>query len=199
MVASITSLYLGFANISLKFDKFVHFLVFFLMTLLFYYCFETKNSVQLKVATFLVCTVCAGIGLEFVQSILPYRTFDYNDIACNMIGSLCGLLTCDLYARYLTRRRRLMRLEMIKNLGDEAETLAENYNLRMSGNYSDFSASSRNSMSVYDENGTEEGQSDYYSEVEAAQEASDSRGRSGTTSIELKNVAPVALNDMELV
>jgi VanZ family protein len=33
-----------------------------------------------------------GLGLELVQSTLPYRTFSYADMAANALGALVGLL-----------------------------------------------------------------------------------------------------------
>lgn len=201
VIASIISLYLGLANITIKFDKFVHFSVFFLMTLIFYYCFETKNANQLRLMTFIVCTLCGGIGSEFLQSIMPYRTFDYKDIVMNISGSSLGILVSDLYSRYIVRRRRLKRLEIIKSIGDEGETLAENYN-RSSGTYSDFDTSARSSMSGYYD-GTDADDSNTYSDYYADDLENQiegtgiqTRGRRDTTSIELKNIAPISLNDL---
>lgn len=208
---------MGLANITVKFDKFVHYSVFYLMTLIFYHCFDTKNVSQLKLLTFTICTLCGGIGSEFVQSILPYRTFDYKDILMNVLGSLSALATSEVYARYMVRRRRLKRLEIIKSIGDEAETLAETINQsRNSGSYSysydSSTGSNRTSMSgpYYEEDDTNSNNySDYFSEdLESGMggaagsgsgsgSGSAGRGRRNTTSIELKNVAPIALNQLE--
>lgn len=40
-----------------------------------------------------ICTICGGIGSEFMQSILSggKRKFDPRDILCNIVGSLVGI------------------------------------------------------------------------------------------------------------
>lgn len=59
--------------------------------------------------TLMVCTLVGGVGSEFVQSFLPYREFDSNDIICNVAGSLIGLAICAWYHKRLVERRRQAR------------------------------------------------------------------------------------------
>ncbi|KAG5991928.1 hypothetical protein E4U52_003201 [Claviceps spartinae] len=57
--------------------------------------------------TLVVCTLCLGVGSEFVQSVLPNdREFDLYDIVANLVGSLAGLGLCSLYHKRMLERKR---------------------------------------------------------------------------------------------
>lgn len=85
--------YLGFALIHLPHDKVIHFSTFLILTVEFYFLFDTRNKKILRVITFIVCTCGAGIGLEVVQLMVnPIRIFDFFDIISNVCGSCLGLL-----------------------------------------------------------------------------------------------------------
>ena len=82
-------------------DKIAHAFVFGLESWLFvksigyrYVQFPRNIAVDKFVLALLVCTVGAGIGSEFAQSVLSNgrRKFDVLDIACNVCGSLVGIL-----------------------------------------------------------------------------------------------------------
>lgn len=57
--------------------------------------------------TLVVCTLCLGVGSEFVQSFLPNdRDFDLYDIVANIVGSLAGLGLCSWYHKRMLERKR---------------------------------------------------------------------------------------------
>ena len=105
--------YLGFALIHLPHDKLIHFLTFFILTMEFYFIFDTKNKSLkvLRLVTLVVCTFGASIGLEIVQSLInPARVFDVYDILFNVLGSLLGLGLSSGYQTWMVRRARLKRI-----------------------------------------------------------------------------------------
>lgn len=92
------ALYLGFADISLPHDKWIHFGMFFVMSFLFYWILDTKYTWLARNATFVICTVAGGIGSEYAQHFIsPFRTFDYYDILVNVCGSLAAIVVSDVY------------------------------------------------------------------------------------------------------
>jgi hypothetical protein len=107
--------YLGFADIKLVNDKVIHFTVFFLLTALFYWLFDTQSTRTIRNMTFLLCTLGGGIGSEFVQGMLPYRTFDPLDILCNLLGSTLALIISIIYHKKLLEQRRQHRYEQLRN------------------------------------------------------------------------------------
>lgn len=97
ILVSLLALYLGFADISLPHDKFIHFSMFFIMSLLFYWIFDSKYTWTIRNLTFLLCTLIGGIGSEYLQHFIsPFRTFDYFDILVNIFGSIFAILVSDL-------------------------------------------------------------------------------------------------------
>ncbi|KAL1884159.1 hypothetical protein VTK73DRAFT_6828 [Phialemonium thermophilum] len=87
-------------------DKVLHLFTFFLLTVAFYWVVDTNRRRTLNL-TLIVCTVCLGIGSEFLQSLLPNgRNFDVYDIVANLVGSLAGLGLCTWYHKRMLERRR---------------------------------------------------------------------------------------------
>ncbi|KAG6204677.1 hypothetical protein E4U35_003196 [Claviceps purpurea] len=87
-------------------DKVVHLITFFILTIVFYWIVDTNRRRTLNM-TLAVCTLCLGVGSEFVQSILPNdREFDLYDIVANLVGSLAGLGLCSLYHKRMLERKR---------------------------------------------------------------------------------------------
>ena len=90
-------------------DKFLHFVTFFLLTIVFYWIVDTNRRRTLNL-TLTVCTLVLGVGSEFLQSILPNgRNFDLFDIAANVLGSLAGLGLCTWYHQRMLERKRQRR------------------------------------------------------------------------------------------
>ncbi|KAI3401114.1 hypothetical protein diail_260 [Diaporthe ilicicola] len=100
--AGLTSLQLGvYVN-----DKVLHTLTFFLLTVVFYWIVDTNRRRTLHF-TLVVCTLCLGVGSEFLQGFLPNgRDFDFYDIVANLVGSLAGLGLCSMYHKRMLERKR---------------------------------------------------------------------------------------------
>ncbi|KAM0257593.1 hypothetical protein ACHAQJ_004293 [Trichoderma viride] len=87
-------------------DKVLHFVTFFLLTVVFYWIVDTNRRRTLNM-TLVVCTLILGVGSEFVQSFLPNdRDFDLYDIVANIVGSLLGVGICAWYHKRMLERKR---------------------------------------------------------------------------------------------
>lgn len=100
--AGLTSLQVGaYVN-----DKVLHTFTFFLLTVVFYWIVDTNRRRTLHF-TLVVCTLCLGVGSEFLQGFLPNgRDFDFYDIVANLVGSLAGLGLCSMYHKRMLERKR---------------------------------------------------------------------------------------------
>jgi VanZ family protein len=100
--AGLTTLQLGeYVN-----DKVLHYITFFLLTIVFYWVVDTTRRRTLHM-TLVVCTLVLGVGSEFLQSFLPNdRDFDIWDIVANVVGSLAGIGLCSWYHKRMLERRR---------------------------------------------------------------------------------------------
>jgi len=88
-------------------DKVLHFITFFVLTTCFYWILDTSRRRNLNL-TLLVCTGVLGVGSEVLQGFLPNgRTFDFYDIASNIVGSLGGLALSSWYHSRMLERKRL--------------------------------------------------------------------------------------------
>ncbi|KAF4979523.1 hypothetical protein FZEAL_4291 [Fusarium zealandicum] len=111
-------------------DKLLHFVTFFLLTIVFYWVVDTNRRRTLNM-TLVVCTLVLGVGSEFVQSFIDNgREFDMYDIVANVIGSFIGLGICTWYhKRMLERKRQRRRYSVVPGedegdleLGEDHET-----------------------------------------------------------------------------
>jgi VanZ family protein len=84
------------------FDKYVHFIMFFMLTVLFCYPITkwgpgSSTSLFNQIAVYVIVY---GIIMEFVQKhLVPNRSFDVVDILFDSLGSLSGLAAIRLYNR----------------------------------------------------------------------------------------------------
>lgn len=102
--------YLGFALLSLAHDKILHFSAFGILTAEFYFLFEIRKPWRL---TILVMTIGACISLEFVQNLVnPKRTFDYEDILYNTMGSLLAVIICIFAQSFRPGSHRIIDVEL---------------------------------------------------------------------------------------
>ncbi|PKS11212.1 hypothetical protein jhhlp_002973 [Lomentospora prolificans] len=102
-------------------DKFLHWVSFFLLTIVFYWILDTTRRRTLNL-TLTVCTLGLGVGSEFLQSILPNgRNFDLFDIVANLVGSLMALALCTWYHQRMLERRRQRRQYNAVPGSDEAD------------------------------------------------------------------------------
>lgn len=106
-------------------DKLLHFICFFIASAQFYAIWvvepTSRDSIWRnypEMLSILVCVLFGAIGSEFVQSLLPYKTFQYGDVIANVLGSSLGITL----ARILTIRHQrtveLRRLYQPLNLND---------------------------------------------------------------------------------
>lgn len=201
--------YLGFAELSLPNDKLVHFLTFFTLTSLFYWLFETQHTRYIRNITILICTLGAGIGSEFVQSLVPYRTFDFKDILCNVLGSGLAVVLCGIWHKSSLVKRRELRYQQLRQSIPEDEQEEEEeedrdeemniglgieMNSRDSSNGHHVNGTMRlsNDLSMFDSipEDLQEGESEEGEE----EEQQDPEVRDQNSSVVLKNVAPEPVN-----
>lgn len=103
-------------------DKVLHFVTFFILTLTFYWIFDTTRRRNLNF-TLLIVTCGLGLGSEVLQAFLPNgRQFDPLDIAANIVGSLLALGLCTIYhKRMLDRKRRARGYGVVTQDGEEGD------------------------------------------------------------------------------
>lgn len=90
-------------------DKFLHFVTFFLLSLVFYWILDTSRRRAIQISL-LVCTLCLGVGSEIAQGLLPNdRIFDPFDVVANIVGSAGAISLCGWYHRRMLERRRQAR------------------------------------------------------------------------------------------
>ncbi|TNY21559.1 hypothetical protein DMC30DRAFT_446068 [Rhodotorula diobovata] len=99
-------------------DKVLHFVCFAAATALFYACWVVDEHARRvwvwrhfkEGATVLVCMLIGGIGSEFLQSLLPYKSFQPGDIVANLLGSALALSVSHHCAREARRTAELRTL-----------------------------------------------------------------------------------------
>ncbi|HEX8277199.1 MAG TPA: VanZ family protein [Segetibacter sp.] len=84
-----------------NFDKFVHFFMFFLLTVSF--CFPFTKIISARSISWFnqvaLYVILYGIVMEFVQKYLvPNRSFDVIDIVFDSLGSIAGLFAARWYS-----------------------------------------------------------------------------------------------------
>ncbi|KAF8894091.1 hypothetical protein BD779DRAFT_1505213 [Infundibulicybe gibba] len=120
--------FLGFTNFSRSLplnDKLLHFLCFCLATGVFYFIIDVEEDARRiwfwrhsgLIFTGFVCFFCGGIVSEIVQSLLPYKEFQFGDVIANILGSSVGLVIAYHLERYYRRRREIARLYRPLNSG----------------------------------------------------------------------------------
>lgn len=70
-------------------DKVVHFFLYTIFGLLAYYGFSVKNQVDIKPAYYIVGY---AVAVEVLHVFIPYRAFEWQDIAANILGTGFGIL-----------------------------------------------------------------------------------------------------------
>ncbi|KAI8084847.1 uncharacterized protein BX664DRAFT_316372 [Halteromyces radiatus] len=97
---------LGFAPIHLHErinDKVLHFGTFCILSVFLYYLWNLSFRRNLILTTIILFALT--IGSEFIQGLLPYRSFDWYDILANILGSFCGLMLAFLMDYLWTARK----------------------------------------------------------------------------------------------
>ncbi|GAA5843578.1 hypothetical protein JCM3766R1_002418 [Sporobolomyces carnicolor] len=100
-------------------DKVLHFVCFAAATASFYRIWRVKDDARKnwvgwrwfnEIVTFATCCIVGGIFSEFVQSLLPYKTFQFGDVFANLLGSGLALWWSWRRAREDRREQELRRL-----------------------------------------------------------------------------------------
>ncbi|UZJ52876.1 hypothetical protein CBS101457_002196 [Exobasidium rhododendri] len=99
-------------------DKVLHFICFLFATGLFYFIWDVDEPARrvwiwrhfALVLTWLVCFAAGGIGSEVVQSLLPYKEFQWGDVVANFMGSGIGLFFSYHAERRYRSKREIQRL-----------------------------------------------------------------------------------------
>ncbi|POG59936.1 hypothetical protein GLOIN_2v1717471, partial [Rhizophagus irregularis DAOM 181602=DAOM 197198] len=83
---------LGFApNIHIKIsDKLLHFIGFFILTVAIYFTWD--RNIKWNAVVTGTLSLSASLISEVIQGFLPYKIFDWQDIAANFLGSSLGLV-----------------------------------------------------------------------------------------------------------
>ncbi|KAF4567594.1 hypothetical protein EYR40_006595 [Pleurotus pulmonarius] len=113
--------FLGFTNFARALplnDKILHFVCFMLATGVFYFIFDVEEEARRiwfwrhanMLFTGFICFFCGGIMSEFVQSMLPYKEFQFGDVVANLMGSSVGLYVAYHLEKYYRYRREIARL-----------------------------------------------------------------------------------------
>ncbi|OCT46556.1 VanZ domain protein [Cladophialophora carrionii] len=104
-------------------DKALHFICFFLLTVVFYFIFDTARRRVIHL-TLIICTLLLGVGSEVAQGLLPNdREFDAWDVLANVLGSLAALGLASAYHRRSAERRRRAKYSALTGDGLEGEDL----------------------------------------------------------------------------
>ncbi|KAK3899555.1 hypothetical protein C8A05DRAFT_36830 [Staphylotrichum tortipilum] len=120
----LTPLHLDSASNPLLNDKFLHFTVFFALTLAFYWVVDTTRRRTLHL-TLAVCTGVLAVASELLQAVIPGngREFDVLDVAANVVGSLAAVGLCAWYHRRMLERKRMRKYTAVPTEGDAEEDL----------------------------------------------------------------------------
>jgi VanZ family protein len=94
-----------------SFDKYVHFFIFFVQVILLSWG-EKKHKTDLYLRDYFKFVLLgSGFGafIEIIQTMIPARTFDFNDMYANAIGGLLGAVFFYL-AMALVKNKRTMNI-----------------------------------------------------------------------------------------
>lgn len=99
-------------------DKLLHFICFGIATALFYSCWVVEEHARRvtfwrywnELVSLIGFTLVGGIGSEFVQALLPYKSFQIGDVVANLLGSGLAVLVMHHYSREARRAAELRRL-----------------------------------------------------------------------------------------
>ncbi|KAL7006055.1 hypothetical protein EMMF5_004393 [Cystobasidiomycetes sp. EMM_F5] len=99
-------------------DKLLHFVTFSIATHIFYWIWIVKDETLRRIwhwrhlPRILTLAICfsAAVLSEFIQAILPYKSFQFFDIVANLLGATLGLYTAEQIDNQIRRRRELSRL-----------------------------------------------------------------------------------------
>ncbi|MEN8247363.1 MAG: VanZ family protein [Bacteroidota bacterium] len=85
----------------LSIDKMIHFIMFLVLAFLganFFININKPFTIFFAISASLIIAVGYGSIIEYTQTFIPKRGFDYADLSANIIGALAGLATFYLYS-----------------------------------------------------------------------------------------------------
>jgi len=112
---------LGFTNIANGWhvnDKVLHFVCLGFASGVFYFIFDVDEDARRiwfwrysgLMASSFICLFLGGIVSEIVQSLLPYKRFEFGDVVANLLGASLGLYISFHIESYYRKRREIARL-----------------------------------------------------------------------------------------
>jgi len=127
--------FLGFTNFARALpinDKLLHFFCLMIATGVFYFIFDVEEDARRiwfwrhspLIFTGVICFFFGGIISEIVQSLLPYKEFQFGDVVANILGSSIGLCAGYYIEKYYRYRREISRLYRpldTESISDEEE------------------------------------------------------------------------------
>lgn len=100
---------IGSAESFLPNDKVLHYVSFFILSVVFYWIIDTSRRRVIHI-TAIICMGVLGVGSEFLQSMLPNgRQFDLFDILANALGCASAMGLCAWYHKRMLERKRKIR------------------------------------------------------------------------------------------
>ncbi|KAM0756534.1 hypothetical protein T439DRAFT_376709 [Meredithblackwellia eburnea MCA 4105] len=104
-------------------DKILHFWCFAFASAEFYAIWSVEESAREwywryfpEIASLVICAGVGSIGSEFVQGLLPYKTFQWGDVVANLLGTSLGMFVARSWTRAARRAREIRRLYQPVNL-----------------------------------------------------------------------------------
>ena len=82
-------------------DKYIHFLIFFIEQIfLLWGSFKKNHSISNKtIILLLFIGILFGLIIELIQTFIPHRSYDLNDLVANSIGCFLGIFVFFIYIR----------------------------------------------------------------------------------------------------
>ncbi|SCV74754.1 BQ2448_7783 [Microbotryum intermedium] len=107
-------------------DKLLHFVCFTFASAQFYAIWNVDQAVRTYwhwkywnvLVSLLVCGIWGSIGSEFVQSLLPYKSFQWGDVVANILGTTLGITLARSWTRHREQAQQLRRLYQPLHLDD---------------------------------------------------------------------------------
>jgi len=124
--------FLGFTNLKQSLplnDKVLHFICFCIATGVFYFILDVEEDARRiwfwrhagLIFTGTVCFFFGGLISEIVQSTLPYKEFEFEDVVANLLGAGLGLYIAFYLEKYYRHRREIARLYRPVNTDELSE------------------------------------------------------------------------------
>ena len=90
-------------------DKYVHFLIFFIQVFFLFWGArkQSKPLTRNTIVVYLVIGVLFGSLIEIIQTLIPHRSCEFNDLIANTIGCLLGAGFFYIYNRLFLKPKNI--------------------------------------------------------------------------------------------